>query len=189
MSERKVGIILIGIIAIGALGFSGYMFFKNEIFATPPGDAPPDSGLTLVGLWEDLVKNKEYTPYTTDSSWLLEFYNNQYNDSNSISIDNDNTRFKLLKEGFYKLTLLVYLYNLNPASANYWVYLYRNNSIDQSIAKVALPTSDGYQVESSVYIKSTGTDNFFIRCYCSGDSSFEVATAQSFNQLSIEYNQ
>ncbi|MHA1670226.1 MAG: hypothetical protein ACTSV5_06555 [Promethearchaeota archaeon] len=185
MSERKGGMVLLGIIAFAALGFSGYMFIDNQFLSIDP----PDNGLILVGLWDDLAKNKENAPYNTDASWLLEFYNNQYNDSNYISVDNDNTRFKLLKEGFYKITLLLYLYYLDPPSATYWVYLYRNNSVDHCLAKIALPTSEHYQVESSLYIKSTGLDNFFIRTYCTGDTSFGVATSQSFNQLSFEYNQ
>jgi len=185
MSERKGGMILLGIIALAALGFSGYMFIDDQFLSDAP---PPDNGLILVGLWEDLAKNKDYTPYTLDTSWLIEFSNNQYNDSNYISVSNDNTRFKLLKEGFYKITFLLYLYEIDP-SGTYWVYLYRNNSVDQSIAKIALPTSTNYQVESSVFVKSTGLDNFFMRCYCTGDTSFTIATAQSFNQLSFEYNQ
>ena len=188
MSERKGAMVLVGIIAIAALGFSGYMFVKNEIFSAT-GTPTSDGGLTLVGLWDDLAKNKDYAPYDSDTSWRLEFYNNQYNDSDYISVSNSNTNFKLLKEGFYKLTLLLYLYYLDVASATYWVYLYRNNSVDQSIAKVALPTSDNYQVETSVYVKSTGLDTFLIRAYCSGDTSFGVATGQTFNQFSIEFNQ
>ncbi len=187
MGERKGAIILIGIIAIGALGFSGYMFFKNEIFAAP-GDPPPESGLTLVGLWDDLATNKDYSPYNTDTAWLIEFDNNQYNDSNFISVSNSNTNFKLLKEGFYKLTLLLYVNGL-ATGGTYWFYLYRNNSVDHCIAKISHPTDGNHQVESSIFIKSTGLDNFFIRTYCTGDTSFAIATTQSFNQISFEYNQ
>ena len=187
MSKRKGGIFLLWIIAFGALGLSGYMFFKNEIFGAPIGT---DSGLTLVGLWDDLAKNKDYAPYTTDDSWLIEFNNNQFNNSNYISVDNSNTRFKLLKEGFYKITLLFLLYSLD-ADAIYWVYLYRNSTVDHYFARVAIsanPSSPYYQIESSLYVKSTGLDDFVIRCYCIGDTSFTIGTPQSFNQLSIEYN-
>ncbi len=183
--------VLLGIIAIAALGLSGYLFIKNEIFVAPeptPPD-PPDGGLILVGLWDDLAKNKEYAPYDTDATWRLEFDNNQYNDSNYISVSNNNTNFKLLKEGFYKLTLLLYVNDLVPGGGTYWFYLYRNNSINHCIAKIGLPTSSNYQVESSVFVKSTGLDNFLIRAYCTGDTSFAISNSQSFNQLSIEYNQ
>ncbi|MHA1191698.1 MAG: hypothetical protein ACTSP9_05310 [Promethearchaeota archaeon] len=112
MSERKGGMILLGIIALSALGFSGYIFVDNTFLST----APPDSGLILVGLWDDLATNKDYAPYNTDTSWLIEFNNNQYNDSNYISVKNGNTNFKLLKEGFYKLTLLLYVNGLDPSA-------------------------------------------------------------------------
>ncbi|MHA1878504.1 MAG: hypothetical protein ACTSUC_18840 [Promethearchaeota archaeon] len=183
MSERKGATFLLGIIAISALGLSGYMLVDNLVFST----TTPDSGLTLVGLWDDLTKNKEFAPFTTDASWLIEFDNNQFNNSDYISVSNNNTSFKLLREGFYKLTLLLYVNDLDP-SATYCFYLYRNNSINHCVAKIAHPTDDNHQVESSIFIKSTGLDNFFIRTYCTDDTSFAIATTQSFNQISFEYN-
>ncbi len=188
MSERKGAIILLWIIAFGSIGLSGYMFVKNEVFSAP-GDT--DSGLTLMGLWDDLAKNKEFAPYNTDSSWLIEFNNNQFNNSNYISVDNSNTRFKLLKEGFYKITLLLLLYDVD-ASEVYWAYLIRNGLYDHCLARVAIsdnPGSPYHQVESSVYVKSTGLDNFSIRCYSTGSDAFQIGHLQAFNQLSIEYNQ
>ena len=191
MSERKGAIILIGIIAIGALGFSGYIFVDNTFLSTAPPDSPPDSGLTLVGLWDDLVKNKEFAPFTTDSSWLIEFDNNQFNNSNYISISNNNTSFKLLKEGYYKITLLLLLNDVD-ASEVYWTYFIRNGLFDHCLARVAIsdnPGSSYHQIESSIYVKSTGLDNFSIRCYSTGSDAFEIGHLQNFNQLSIEYNQ
>ena len=186
MSERKGGMILLGIIAFAALGVSGYMFIDDQFLSVDPPD-PPDNGLILVGLWDDLATNKDYSPYNTDTAWLIEFDNNQYNDSNFISVSNSNTNFKLLKEGFYKLTLLLYVNGLDTGGT-YWFYLYRNNSIDHCVAKIAHPNDDNHQVESSIFIKSTGLDNFFIRSYCFGDTSFAIGTTQSLNQISFEYN-
>jgi len=186
MSERKSGIIILGIIAIAALGLGGYSFISN-IFLS---ETSPDSGLILVGLWEDLTKNKEYAPYNTDASWLIEFYNSPYNNSNYISVSNNNTTFKLLKEGFYKVNLLLTLDNLT-ANGIYWAYLYRNDTFEQCFDRVAIsanPSSPLYQIESSVFVKSTGFDNFFIRCYSFGDPSFRLTATQTFNQLSFEYN-
>jgi len=190
MSERKGGIILIGIIAISALGFSGYMFIKNE-FIDIPGPTSPDSGLTLVGLWDDFSRNTEYPPDTTNTSWRIEFNNNQFNDSNHISVSDNNTSFKLLKEGFYKITLLLLLDSID-ASATYWAYLIRNGSLYNCFARVAIsdnPSSSFLQIESSLYVKSTGFDNFHIICYCMTDTSFTIGLVQTYNQLSIEYNQ
>ena len=188
MSERKSAIILLWIVAVGSLGFSGYTFVKNEFFSTPGGT---DSGLTLVGLWDDLAKNKEFAPFTTDHNWLIEFDNNQFNNSNHISVSNNNTNFKLLKEGFYKITLLLLLNDVD-ASEVYWAYFLRNGLYDHCFARVAIsdnPGSPRHQIESSVYVKSTGLDNFSIRCYSTNSDAFEIANwLQNFNQLSIEYN-
>jgi len=189
MSERKGGIILIGIIAFAALGFSGYMFVKNE-FIDIPGPTSPDSGLTLVGLWDDFSKNTEYPPDSTDTSWRIEFNNNQFNDSNHISMSNNNTSFKLLKEGFYKITLLLLLNDID-ANAIYWAYLIRNITLDNCFERVAIsanPSSPFLQIQSSLYVKSTGFDNFHIICYCMIDTSFTIGTPQTYNQLSIEYS-
>jgi hypothetical protein len=190
MSDKKGGIILLGIIAIAALGFSGYMYVKNEIFATP-GTTSPETGLILVGLWDDLTKNTEFFPYSSDDSWLIEVDNNVYNDTNHIEVSNNNTSFKLLEEGFYKITLLLTLSNVD-ANHVYWAYLRRNGAFDHCFARVAIsanPSSPFYQIESSVYVKSYGLDNFTINCYSTGSDAFEVGVTQTFNQLAIEYNQ
>jgi len=189
MSERKGAMVLLGIITIAALGLSGYMFIKNEIIAAP-GTTTQDSGLILVGLWDDLAKNKEYAPYTTDYNWLIEFDNNQFNISNYIEVSNNNTRFKLLKEGFYKITLLLLLNDVNAGEV-YWAYLLRNNAFDHCLDRVAIsdnPSSPYHQIESSVYVKSTGLDNFSIRCYSTASDAFDVGHLQTFSQLSIEYS-
>ena len=190
MSERKGGMLLLGIVAIAALGLSGYLFFKNEIFTTP-GTTNPDSGLVLVGLWDDLEKNTEFAPFTADDSWLVEFSNSQFNNTNHIEASNNNTSFKLLEEGFYKITLLIMLYSVD-ATEVYWAYLLRNGEFEQCFDRVAISTnqpSTFFQIESSLYVKSTGLDNFSIRCYSTSSDAFEVALSQDFNQLSIEYNQ
>ena len=182
--------VLLGIIAIAALGLSGYLFIKSEIVAAP-GATSPDGGLILVGLWDDLAKNKEYATFTTDYSWLIEFDNNQFNNSNYIEVSNNNTSFKLLKEGFYKITLLLLLYDVD-ADEVYWAYLLRNYLYDHCLARVAIseyPGSPYHQIESSVYVKSTGLDNFSIRCYSTGSDAFDVGYLNAFNQLSIEYLQ
>jgi len=190
MSKKKGGIFLLWIIAFGALGLSGYMFFKNELIA-PPGDTSPDSGLTLVGLWDGLAKNKDYLPYTSDTSWLIEFSDNQFNNSDHISLSYSNSRFKLLKEGFYKITLLLLLETVNVnVNSIYYISLVRNSTLEHYFGRIAIaanPISSYFQIESSLYVKSTGLDYFVIRCYCLGDTFFTIANTQTYNQLSIEY--
>jgi len=183
---------LVGIIAFAALGLSGYMFYKNEILVAP-GTTSPENGLTLVGLWDGLAKNKEYLPYTSDTSWLIEFSDNQFNNSDYISASYSNTRFKLLKEGFYKITLLLQLEFVNVlVNSIYYIHLYRNSTTEHYFDRIVIaanPSSPYYQIESSLYVKSTGLDYFVIRCHCFGDTFFTITNTQTYNQLSIEYNQ
>ncbi len=188
MSERKGAMLLLGIIAIASLGLSGYMFVTSEILITP-GTTSPDSGLILVGLWDDLATNKEYAPYIFDHSWLIEVGNNQFNNSNYIEVSNNNTSFKLIEEGFYKITLLLLLNSVEPSTI-YYVRLLRNNVVDHSFVRIAMtdnPISSAYQTQSSVYVKSNGLDNFTIRCHSISDA-FEVYDLQLYNQLTIEYH-
>ncbi|HUW89067.1 MAG TPA: hypothetical protein VMV43_00960 [Candidatus Nanopelagicaceae bacterium] len=60
MSVRSAGMILLGIVALAGLGLSGYMFVKYEFLS--PITPTKDSGLTLVGLWDDLNQNTNYAP-------------------------------------------------------------------------------------------------------------------------------
>ncbi len=76
-------------------------------------------------------------------------------------------------------------------NAVYWAYLIRNSSLDHCFDRVAIsasPSSSFHQIESSLYVKSTGFDNFHIICYCMIDTSFSIGTPQTYNQLSIEYS-
>ena len=191
MSKKRGGIFLLWIIAFASLGLSGYMFFKSEFIGSSESTSP-DSGLALVGLWDGLAKNKDYLPYTSDTSWLIEFSDIQFNNSDYISVSYSNTRFKLLKEGYYKITLLLCLEMVNViVNSVYWIVLYRNSTIEhyfERIAVAASPSSPYFLIESSLYVKSTGLDYFVIRCHCSGDTFFTIANTQTYNQLSIEYS-
>ncbi|MHA1978814.1 MAG: hypothetical protein ACW98I_18070 [Candidatus Hodarchaeales archaeon] len=86
-----------------------------------------DSGLILVGLWDDLDENKDYAPWNADNDWLIEFRSSIFNDSNYVSVSNGNTRFVLLQAGFYKITLPMLLQSID-ASGTYSVRLLRNGS-------------------------------------------------------------
>ena len=189
MSGRSAGMVLLGIIALAGVGMSGYMLLKYEFISpsTPSGD----SGLILVGLWDDLDTSMDYPPWDEANNWLLKLKDNQFNDSSYISCSNQNTNFILLKPGFYKITLTLLLSDLQASSA-YFVELQRNSFTDHILERVVLsanPGSSKYRIQSSLYVYGNGIDYFQINCFCSvGDPSFSVdATWDYYNQLSIEY--
>ncbi len=184
MSGRSAGMVLLGIIALGGLGLSGYMFLKYEFLS--PITPTKDSGLILVGLWNNLDKNIDYAPWDSDDDWLVEFRDSPLNDSNYISVDNGNTRFALIRAGFYKITLKILLWNLAFGDA-FYVHLRRNGVYESTFdyfSKSDHPGTTSYQVLSSLYIYSNGLDSFTINCYSLFDPSF---TGGGDSQLSIEY--
>ena len=179
--------VLLGIIALAGLGLSGYMFVKDEFLS--PTTPTKDSGLILVGLWDDLDYNADYAPWNTTSDWLLEFSNSLFNDSNYISVSNGNTHFVLLKTGVYKITLTILLYTLD-ADTIYWVYLRRNGAFDHAFERISIsanPYDSYYQVQSSLYVYGNGVDSFVINCYNTVSDAFLVSSSDAYNQLSIEY--
>ncbi|KKL96217.1 hypothetical protein LCGC14_1846690 [marine sediment metagenome] len=187
MSGRSAGMALLGIIAFGGLGLSGYMFLKYEFLS--PMTPTQDSGLILVGLWDDLSRNTDYTPWDSTGTWLLEFRNSPLNDSNYISVSNGNTHFVLIKEGYYKITLTLRLDSLD-ANAQYAVDLLKNGSVVSIFAQFAIsanPSQDYYPIQSSLYVYGNGVDYFAIVCNNAGDPSFTISEFNIYNQLSIEY--
>lgn len=189
MSDRKGSIVLLFIIALAALGFSGYLAF-DKFFLTPE---PTDDGLILIGLWNDLERNTDFYPWNESDSWLVEFPNNLYNDSNHISVNSSNTSFKLLQKGFYKITIQLILWGLDSTeSAVYWSALLRNTTTSEFFHRVDLPAnpvSTYYFIQASIYIESTGLDDFAIKCYCNSDDDGFTLSSSGNSQLAIEYVQ
>jgi hypothetical protein len=187
MSGRSAGVILLGLIAIGGLGLSGYLFLKYEFLS--PLTPTQDSGLVLVGMWDDLARNTDYAPWDLTGTWLIEFRNSPMNDSNYISVSNGNTRFVLIQEGYYKITLTCLLDNLD-ANAEYAISLLRNGSnagVFEQFSISANPSTDYFPIQSSLYVYGNGVDYFVMVCHNVGDPSFIVSGQNFYNQLSIEY--
>ena len=182
MSDRSTGSILIGIIAVAALGLSGFMFVKNEIFFPTS-----DTGLMLVGIWEDLEYNTGYGGHTENYDWLLEFRNSPLNDSNYIAVSNDNTRF-VLATGLFKITLSLLLEGL-VTPEEYSVVLLKNGETCIFFDYYETGPDDDssqYQVCSSIYVAGNGINYFEINCFSASHDPF-FSSSNSNNQLSIEY--
>ncbi len=185
MSGRSAGMVLLGIIAITGLGLSGYMFLKYE-FLSPTNK---NSGLLLVGLWDNLNENTDYTPHDSTADFLVELKESPFNDSNYVSVSNGNTRFVLKQAGFYKITLNM-LFQAIGSSYLYLVYLQRNGDVERSFARITISANPGstmYYLKSSLYIYSNGIDYFEINCVSYDDTYFIVSNSNQYNQLSIEY--
>ena len=184
MSDRSTGTIVLGIIAIAGLGLSGFMFIKDNILFPAS-----DTGLVLVGLWDDLESNRDYAPDNTGSDWLIEFRNSPLNNSNYVTVSRNNTRF-VLAPGLYKITLSFRFSSL-VAGEGYAISLIRTGStehflVDHYHNETAVINGEYYSSCSSVFVQGNGVDYFDFKCASIYGDSFDLSN-DKYNQLSIEY--
>ncbi len=189
MANGKGGTAFLAILAIAALGLSGYLFVDNFFLSDDTHTHEPD-GLNLVALWEDLDQNKVNNPaFSTDTNFLVEFTNNITINTEYVQVVNS-TRFILTKIGLYKINLNLLVSNVDVSSI-YWIIFRQNGTTCGYIDRFGTGTvldSPFYQVTSSLYVNNTGINTYYeINGQSSGDPFFTSSTDQKFNQLSIEY--
>ena len=104
MANGKGGTAILAILAIAALGLSGYLMVDKFFLSNDTLPDEPDS-LHLIALWENLLQNKVNNPsYATDSNFLVAFSNNIIIDLDYVQVVNS-TRFILTKIGLYKINI------------------------------------------------------------------------------------
>ncbi|MBN1803312.1 MAG: hypothetical protein JW891_17505 [Candidatus Lokiarchaeota archaeon] len=186
MSDKNTGLILIGILAIAGLGLGGYLIVKNEIISPPSRN----TGSILVGSWDYFTRNI-VQPSHNESDWLLQvlwtsYPNvNTYNDTRYLSFSNNNTRFTLVKEGYYKFNLNALLVDLIIGSS-YHLYACKNGDVYKTLGYVIDPTTTGEWFSGSIIVYSDGNDYFEINGYHPSDS-FGFFYSIADYQFSIEY--
>ncbi len=143
MGNNTAAIIILGILAVTGLGLSAYMFVSYEIFGA--GDIngsdgfngidgedglDGEDGTILVALWEDLDKNIDTPPFTEDYNFLLEYLDNQTINPNYVTVGA--TNFTLTTPGFYKITVSVFLSDLETGE-RYWIQLIENGLLEKCL--------------------------------------------------------
>lgn len=186
MAKGTGAIVILSILAVAGLGLSGYMFVNDQFL----GGDENTQGFLLVGLWDDLTQNITNNPsHNTQHDFLLAYDNQMVLNPDYMNVIN-NTRFTLPTPGLYKINLIM-LWNNIDISSTYWIILLQNNSylayFDRFQTGSTVP-SQFHQTSASIYINSTGGDNYYeINPYSSSDDFLSTPTDQMFNQLSIEY--
>ncbi|HEA70934.1 hypothetical protein LCGC14_2796180 [marine sediment metagenome] len=141
----------------------------------------------VVGIWDSVTDNLDFIPFNSQNFWLFEFGDNKLNNTDYISISNNNTRITLLKTGWYRIHLNVLLSNIG-ASETYWTEVYIDGtyefSLDRHQTSAILDSSDHY-IDSSGFIFSDGTTYFEICVYTVSDDVYVYL--DQFNQFKIEY--
>lgn len=180
MSGKSTGMILLGILAVAGLGLSGFMFFKNEIVSPPT-----NSGSILVGLWDFVNYNYGYAPHDETNDWLIQPMLGLYNDTRYLAFSNNNTRFTLLRDGYYKVNLNMLVISLIDGQM-YNMYLLKNGVRYKTMFCLTAYSVTGGWMSSSVFVHSNGTDYIEINGYHSSDPFGPFYTVYDY-QFSIEY--
>lgn len=184
MGKNTGAIIILSIISLTGLGLGGYTFITTVVSPQDVGN----QGIILVGLWDELYANMDYSPYNLAYHWLLEYGNNKLNDSNYISISNSNTRITLLKSGWYRLHISMVLGDID-ALGSYKIGLYKNSVIELFMDYYGTSVDPGSSfnvIDSSAFVYSNGTDYFEFTGHALGDNDFSPES-NAYNQFSIEY--
>lgn len=181
MANSKGAVIFLAIIAVGALGLSGYLLL-DDIFLEKP------EGLKLVGLWDNLSENFDTPPYTTASDFLIAYDNVVTLDTDYITVHNE-TRFYLPVAGIYRININVMLNSLLTNKV-YWVVLMRNTSFFEFFERIGIENpmiTPFYYSKGSVYVNVTGGLDTYYEIYVYGTGTTGIDSNENFNQLSIEY--
>lgn len=173
------------IIGISGLGLGIYSFMQIQTGVTGP--LTPTS--KIVGLWESLSRDMDNPNFSTVSNWLIEVGDSEIENSAYIilnqSTQHSNTRFHLIKSGWYRVNLHVMLSGVSSVAGWYRIYAMKNSStILYLLYEVSI--NQNLQVNRQFYISSDGNDYYEFRCYSTADDFF-IESQQVFNQLTIEY--
>jgi len=191
---------IIGIIlAAGAIGFAFVVWNGQNTTNSDVDDLTEAlnnlesdlSNLTrtiVVGIWDDIDENLDYSPYNAGNNWLFEFGAHNLSNTDYISVSNTNTRITLLKSGWYRIHISVLLGSM-LFSNDYSIMILKDGAIeiyldfyDTSTASVGWY----YPIDSSVFVYSNGTNYIEINGYGDADNFFAVDSS-NFNQATIEY--
>ena len=173
--------LIIGASGLG-LGIFSYMQIQTGVIA-------PDSSISIiVGLWESLYRDMDNPDFNTARDWLIEVGDSEVYNSNYVNLDqsaqHSNTRFHLVKSGWYRVNIIMRWENMD-SSYYYGFWVWKNDTLFMT---PGYPVPEGIylQVNIHFYISSDGNDYYDFNCYCLHDD-FLISSQQVRNQLTIEY--
>ena len=188
MAGKNKSFFLVFIISLAGLGLGGYSVYTYNF-----GSSNLEPNYRLVGLWEDVFKNKLHPIWNADSAWLLEVDNEIVLDNEYVILNQTtgykDTRFHLVKAGLYKITINILLRDLLN-SQGYALSAFKDGE-DYGMAAFKylfhMVTPNVIEhINIDFYLESNGTNFFEFGCYTLS-APFSLATEQDYNHLSIEY--
>jgi len=189
-SGTALGIIGI-ILAAGGTGLSFFVWNGQTTLKSDLNDMENNfNNLTrtiVVGIWDELDRNMDYSPHNLQNNWLTEFGDNKLFSTEHLSLSRSYTRISLLKVGWYRIHLSMMVTDLD-ANNNYRIYLNKDGVFETSFDYFEVSARDSieyYCIHSSVFVESDGTNYIEINGYSSTDSF--ITSYQIYNLLTIEY--
>jgi hypothetical protein len=142
----------------------------------------------IVGHWESLYRDMDNPDFNSVNNWLIEVGDSQINNSAYILLNQTtnyaNTRFHLLKSGWYRVNLVMLWTSCSDGiyySLNVW-----KNDVIVLVPELTGSANGEFVLNSHFYISSNSTNYYEFSCYTSSDD-FYIDSIQEFNQLVIEY--
>ncbi|HDZ17254.1 MAG TPA: hypothetical protein ENH75_03135 [archaeon] len=157
----------------------------NDEFNNLESDLNNLSRIIVVGIWNAFDENQDFAPHTYQNDWFFEFLDNKLNNTDYISVSNNNTRITLLKSGWYRIHLSVLLAGLGPSNI-YLITIFKDGAIEFQLERYETGTSSVgyYNIYSSAFVYSNGTN--YIEINGLATANFYVSL-DVYSQLTIEY--
>ncbi|MCP4760282.1 MAG: hypothetical protein GY870_00780 [archaeon] len=147
------------------------------------------SGYVVVGLWESLYRDMDNPDFNTNINWLMEvadteIYNTDYIILNE-SAQYNHTRFNLVKNGWYRVNIIMILYDTSSIAGFYYLDVLKNGIPFLSpVFEVSI--NQYLPISVDFYISSDGNDYYEFNFHHLTDS-FYIYSQQINNQLAIDY--
>lgn len=141
----------------------------------------------VVGLWDDISKNKDYAPHNLDYNWFLEFSAGNLTDPDYISVSNDNTRITLLQSGWYRIHLSLLIDSI-ASDTIYILTMLKDGSVESNLDWYETSATDDsyyHYFETSAFVYSNGTS--YIEFNALSNIDFFAVSINIYNQFLIEY--
>ncbi len=143
----------------------------------------------IVGYWESLERDISNPDHNLNYNWLIEVDDMQIMNAKYVELNQttqfENTRFHLLKIGWYRIDVITLLISLT-ASAVYSIQAWENSAIN-IYAEYFRNADTNQVVNTKFYIYNNGSDYFEINAYCLGGMDFDITAIQTYNQLMITF--
>lgn len=168
------------------IGASGLVLGVFSFISMQANKGSSGTTCVVVGIWDRLYKNKNYAPYDSDQTYLIRLDGIEVNNSEYFFLNRTNTRFHLIKSGWYRFNLLLTLNDFTGTADVYFRALKEGSTAVAFAYRYNIATDGSYlTMEGQFYIYSDGSDYYDF--HISSGETCDVAPNNDFNQLGIEY--